>query len=99
MPRDTICEERGCRRWVTSRRINKGATKCWEHEPRRQSFHISIGIEAAINLLKEGENPFNCTPTEALIELTRAQKKGMKLYSGCTQMGADGKCKGHLKRL
>lgn len=45
--------------------------------------------------LKKGNNLFKCSPSEALIELTRARDEGKTFYSGCDNMSEEGRCDGH----
>lgn len=58
-------------------------------------FCLSVHIDGAIERLKKGVNIFSCGSQEALSILQKAKEEGKNYYSGCDNMGQDGRCAGH----
>ncbi len=61
-------------------------------------FHVSIPFKKAIELLQEGTNPLDCSPNQALRELTEQHAKGKKYFTGCDNESEDGHCAGHEQK-
>lgn len=58
-------------------------------------IHKFILVEYALYMLEKGVNLFDCTISEAKVELLNRQAREVKYISGCDNEDEEGKCKGH----
>lgn len=66
----------------------------------RQSYHVSVDIQRALEELRDGNNVLECTPMQAWNILVKARNEGKKFLSpGCDKMNHAGRCRGHRQYL
>lgn len=61
----------------------------------KTTYHVCVGIDRALQELQRGNNLFDGTPLQAFHNLMEAKGRSHIYYTGCDNVDAAGRCKGH----